>query len=294
VSAFRNRLQRLDWMGPDTRGEAIRKLDTYVIKIGYPEHSRDYAALVIADDDLAGNVRRAAAFDWSFQLRRLSSAVDRTEWLVTPQSNEMYNGNLNDIVFPAASLQAPLYDSNADEAVNYGALGAIIGHELTHGFDDYGRELDASHALRDWWSKEDDAEFKRRAQRLVAQFSAYRPIPTDAQVHVKGEFTLGENIADLGGLSLALDAYHASLKGKPAPVIDGFTGEQRVFLGWAQGNRGKATNDYLKKQVVTDPHSPDKFRVNGVVRNMDAWYSAFSVGPGNLLYLAPEDRVRIW
>ncbi len=294
VSAFRNRLQRLDWMGSETKREAIRKLDTYVIKIGYPEHSRDYASLVIADDDLAGNVRRAGAFDWSFQLRRLASAVDRTEWLVTPQSDEMYNGNFNDIVFPAASLQAPLYDPNADEAVNYGALGAIIGHELTHGFDDHGRKLDASHVLRDWWSKDDDAEFRRRAQRLVAQFSAYRPIPTDAQVHVKGELTLGENIADLGGLSLAIDAYHASLKGKPAPVMDGFTGEQRVFLGWAQANRGKATEDFLRKQVVTDPHSPDKFRVNGVVRNMDAWYSAFSVGPGDLLYLAPEDRVRIW
>jgi len=294
VSAFRSRLQRLDWMGSDTKREAIRKLDTYVIKIGYPEHSRDYASLVIADDDLAGNVRRAGAFDWSFRVRRLPSAVDRTEWLETPQSDEMYNGNFNDIVFPAASLQAPLYDPNADEAVNYGALGAIIGHELTHGFDDHGRKLDASQMLRDWWSKQDDAEFKARARRLVAQFSAYHPIPSDAQVHVNGELTLGENIADLGGLSLAIDAYRASLKGKAAPVIDGFTGEQRVFLGWAQGNRGKATDDFLRKQVVTDPHSPDKFRVNGVVRNMDAWYSAFSVGPGDLLYLAPEDRVRIW
>jgi putative endopeptidase len=198
---------------------------------------------------------------------------------------------LRDIVFPAGILQAPIFDANADPAINYGAIGGVIGHEMTHGFDDQGRQIDAEGALRDWWTKEDAEQFKARAKRLGAQYSQFQPLPG---VHVNGDLTMGENIADLGGLTLALDAYHASLKGKPAPVIDGLSGDQRVFLGWAQAWRGKVTDDYVKKQVVSDPHSPRQFRVNGVVRNIDGWYGSFSVKPGEKLYVAPDQRVHIW
>jgi putative endopeptidase len=294
VGAYRSRLEKLDWMGPGTKAEALRKLDTYVIKVGYPEHARDYSALIIIDDDLVGNVARAAAADWTFDVRRLPGAVDRTDWAMTPQTNDAYNGNLRDIVFPAGILQAPIFDPDADPAINYGAAGGVIGHELTHGFDDQGRKIDETGALRDWWSKDDAAKFEARAQALAAQYDAFRPIAADGTVHINGELTLGENIADLGGLTLALDAYRASLGDAPAPVIDGLSGEQRVFLGWAQAWRGKATDDFVKRQLASDPHSPRKFRVNGVVRNIDAWYRAFGVQPGDALYVAPENRVRIW
>ena len=294
LNAYRSRLEKLDWMGPDTKAEALRKLDTYVIKVGYPEHLRDYSSLVITDDDLVGNVARAAAADWTFNVKRLPGPVERSDWAMTPQTNDAYNGNLRDIVFPAGILQAPMFDPDADPAINYGAAGAVIGHELTHGFDDQGRKIDETGALRDWWSKGDAAQFDARAQALVAQYDAFHPVAADPGVHVSGELTLGENIADLGGLTLALDAYRASLGGEPAPVIDGLSGEQRVFLGWAQAWRGKATDDFLKRQVASDPHSPRKFRVNGVVRNIDAWYRAFGVKPGDALYVAPENRVRIW
>jgi putative endopeptidase len=238
-----------------------------------------------------GDVRRAGAGDWAFYVGRYNGPVDRTDWIMTPQTNDAYNGSLRDIVFPAGILQAPIFDANADAAINYGAVGGVIGHELTHGFDDEGRKIDASGALRDWWTKDDAAKFEARAKMLGAQYSSYEPVPG---AHVKGALTMGENIADLGGLTLALDAYHASLGGKPAPVIDGLTGEQRVFLGWAQAWRGKVTDAYVRKQVVSDPHSPRQFRVNGVVRNIDAWYASFGVKPGQKLYVAPKDRVRIW
>jgi len=292
--AYHKRLERLDWMGPDTKAEALRKLDSYVVKVGYPDHPRDYSALVIADDDLVGNVRRAAAADWAFYVNRLPGAVDRSDWGMTPQTVDAYNGNLRDIAFPAGILQAPIFDPEADPAVNYGAVGGVIGHELTHGFDDQGRKIDAAGTLRDWWTQDDAAKFEARAQRLAAQYGAFKPIAKEPDLHVNGELTLGENIADLGGVTLALEAYRASLGGKPAPVIDGMTGEQRVFLGWAQTWRGKATDDYVKMQVTSDPHSPDAFRVNGVVRNIDAWYSDFAIQAGDALYVAPEDRVRIW
>ncbi len=290
-AAYRVRIEKLDWMAPETKAEALKKLDTYTIKVGYPDHPRDYSALVITDDDLTGNVRRAGAADWAFYTGRLFGPVDRSDWGMTPQTNDAYNGSLRDIVFPAGILQAPMFDANADPAVNYGAIGGVIGHELTHGFDDQGRKLDAAGALRDWWTKEDAAKFEARAKKLGEQYSQFEPIPG---VHVNGELTMGENIADLGGLLLALDAYHASLGGKAAPVIDGITGDQRVFLGWAQAWRGKVTDDYVRRQVVSDPHSPRQFRVNGVVRNIDAWYTSFEVQPGERLYVAPDARVRIW
>jgi putative endopeptidase len=291
LAAYRVRLQNLDWMSDATKAEAIKKLDTYTIKVGYPDHPRDYARLTVLDDDLIGNVRRAGAFDWAFYLGRYNGPVDHSDWLMTPQTNDAYNGSLRDIVFPAGILQAPIFDANADPAINYGAVGGVIGHELTHGFDDQGRKIDADGKLRDWWTKDDAAKFEARAKVLGAQYSAFEPLPG---VHVNGDLTMGENIADLGGVTLALDAYHASLKGRRARKIDGFTGDQRVFLGWAQAWRGKVSDDYLRKQVVSDPHSPRQFRVNGPVRNIDAWYDAFDVDKDNKLYIAPENRVHIW
>ena len=291
TQAFHARIEQLDWMGPATRAEALKKLDTYTIKVGYPDHPRDYAGVVVRGDDLVGNVRRAAAADWTHQTGRLFGPVDRSAWGMTPQTNDAYNGSLRDIVFPAGILQAPMFDANADPAINYGAVGGIIGHELTHGFDDEGRKIDAAGVLRDWWTAEDAARFEARAKMLAAQYSAFEPLPG---LHVNGELTLGENIADLGGLTVALDAYRASLHGAPAPVIDGLTGDQRVFLGWAQAWRGKVTDDFVRKQVVSDPHSPRRFRVIGPVRNIDAWYEAFGVKAGDATYIAPEQRVRIW
>jgi putative endopeptidase len=290
-TAYHARIEKLDWMGAATRQEALRKLDTYAIKVGYPDHPRDYSKLAIRDDDLIGNVRSCARADWAFQIGRFAGAVDRSDWSMTPQTNDAYNGSLRDIVFPAAILQPPMFDANADPAINYGAIGGVIGHELTHGFDDQGRKIDADGALRDWWTEEDAKKFEARAKQLGAQYSAFEPLPG---VHVNGDLTMGENIADLGGLTLALDAYHASLKGKPAPVLDGLSGDQRVFLGWAQAWRGKVSDNYVKRQVVSDPHSPRQYRVNGVVRNLDAWYAAFGVKAGEKLYVAPEQRVRIW
>jgi putative endopeptidase len=290
-TAMRARLERLDWMGPATKLEALKKLDTYQIKVGYPDHPRDYSALVIRSDDLIGNVRRTAEGDWRFYSSRLKGPVDRSDWSMTPQTNDAYNGSLRDIVFPAGILQPPQFDPAADPAVNYGAIGGVIGHELTHGFDDEGRKLDSSGALRDWWTPADAAAFEAKAKMLGAQYSSYRPV---SGAHINGELTMGENIADLGGLNVALEAYHHSLNGKPAAVIDGFSGDQRVFLGWAQAWRGKVREDYLRKQVASDPHSPRAFRVIGPTRNIDDWYEAFGVKPGEAYYLAPEQRVRIW
>ncbi|MES2296129.1 MAG: M13 family metallopeptidase [Pseudomonadota bacterium] len=289
--AYRKRIEQLDWMDTSTKQEALKKLDTYTIKVGYPDHARDYRALRVDRLDLIGNVRRAAAADWAFYSGRFNGPVDKSDWSMTPQTNNAYNGSLRDIVFPAGILQAPIFDVNADPAINYGATGGIIGHELTHGFDDQGRTIDASGALRDWWTAKDAATFAARAAVLGAQYSKFEPVPG---AKINGELTMGENIADLGGLTLALDAYRASLKGQPAPVLDGLTGDQRVFLGWAQAWRGKANDAYVRKQVVSDPHSPRQFRVDGPVRNIDAWYDAFGVKPGDALYVAPADRVRIW
>jgi putative endopeptidase len=290
-AAYRARIEALDWMSPATKKEALKKLDTYAIKVGYPDKPRDYSNVTITDDDLVGNVQRAAVADWAFYVRRMNGPVDRQDWLMTPQTNNAYNGSLRDIVFPAGILQPPIFDPNADPAINYGAIGAIIGHELTHGFDDQGRKLDSAGALRDWWTAQDAKTFEARSKVLGAQYSQFEPLPG---VHINGDLTMGENIADLGGVILALEAYRTSLHGQPAPVLDGYTGDQRVFIGWAQAWRGKLRDDALRRQAVSDPHSARRFRVIGPVRNIDAWYDAFGVKPGDKYYLPPEQRVRIW
>ena len=291
-AAFKGRIERIDWMAPATRAAALDKLAKYNVKIGYPAKWRDYSKLVIRPDDLAGDIIRSGAFEWDFQVGRLGKPVDRAEWGMTPQTVNAYNDPvMNEVVFPAAILQPPFFDPDADPAINYGAIGGVIGHEMTHGFDDQGRKYDASGKLQTWWGEADIKAFEGRAAKLGAQYSAFEPLPG---AKVNGELTMGENIADLGGLLLGLDAYHLSLGGKPAPVIDGLTGDQRVFLGWAQVWREKRRDDSLRQQVVVDPHSPAQFRVNGVVRNVDAWYAAFDVKPGDKLYVAPADRVRIW
>jgi putative endopeptidase len=246
---------------------------------------------VVRDDDLVGNVRRAAAADYAFYLGRSDGPVDRSDWGMTPQTVDAYNGGLRDVVFPAAILQATEFDAGADAAVNFGAIGMVIGHELTHGFDDQGRKLDASGNLRDWWTEADASAFKARAAVLGAQYASYEPVPG---LHINPELTMGENIADLGGLAIALDAYHASLNNEPAPIIDGLTGDQRFFLAFAQSWRGIAREDYIRKMTIGDPHSYRIFRVNGVVRNTDAWYQAFGVQPTDKLYLEPANRARIW
>ena len=291
MTAYHKRIEHLDWMSPATKAEALKKLDTYSVKVGYPDTPRDYSNLVIRRDDLVGNVRRAAAADWQFYVDRSKGPVDKADWLMTPQTNDAYNGSLRDIVFPAGILQAPIFDANADPAYNYGAIGGVIGHELTHGFDDQGRTIDAAGALRDWWTPKDAAEFKRRAKILGDQYAQFEPVPG---VHIKPDLTMGENIADLGGLTLGLDAYHESLHGRPAPVVDGFTGDQRVFLGWAQAWAGKMTPEAIRNLTTSDPHSYRKYRVNGVVRNIDAWYAAFGVKPGDAMYIPPAKRARIW
>jgi len=289
--AFRTRIEALDWMAPSTRAEALKKLDTYVVKVGYPDHPRDYGAVVIRRDDLLGDVRAAAAADWAFYVGRSDGPVDRSDWAMTPQTVDAYNGSLRDIIFPAAILQAPNFDPNADLAVNYGAIGAVIGHEMTHGFDDQGRTIDATGALRDWWTPADAAAFKARAAVLGAQYATYEPVPG---LHINPDLTMGENLADLGGLEIALTAYHTALNGKAAPVIDGLTGDQRLFLAYAQCWRGKAREDAIRRLTVSDPHSYRKFRVDGVVRNVDGWYDAFGVKPGDALWVAPAERARIW
>src|SRR5438067_2186027 len=289
--AMHERIKGLDWMGEATKAQALKKLDTYNIKVGYPDKPRDYSGVEIRDDDLIGNVRRAAVADWAFYLQRLPGPVDMSDWGMTPQTNDAYNGSLRDIVFPAGILQPPMFDANADPAVNYGPIRAVIGHELTHGFDDQGRKFDAEGKLNDWWTAEDAKTFEARAKVLGDQYSKFEPLPG---AKVNGELTMGENIADLGGVVIALDAYRASLKGKAAPVIDGLTGEQRVFLGWAQAWRGKVRDDALRRQAVSDPHSPRQYRVNGVMRNIDAWYDAFKVKPEEKLFVDPKARVRIW
>ena len=290
--AFRHRIENLAWMSPATKAEALKKLAGYTVKIGYPDHFRDYSSLVIRADDLAGDVERSDAFEWARQVRRLNSPVDKSEWGMTPQTVNAYNNPVwNEVVFPAAILQPPFFDPDADPAINYGAIGGVIGHEMTHGFDDEGRKFDSTGRLRDWWTPEDAKRFKARASRLQAQYDTYSPLPG---AHVNGKLTEGENIADSGGINLGLDAYHAFLNGRPAPTVGGYTGDQRVFLGWAQVWRGKTRDDALRQRLVVDPHSPEMFRVNGVVRNVDAWYSAFGVQPGQALYLAPDQRAHIW
>jgi putative endopeptidase len=290
--ALGQRIDRLDWMSAPTKAKAREKLAKFSVKIGYPEKWRDYSSLQISPTDLYGDMERSVAFSWRRDVARLDKPVDRTEWFMTPQTvNAYYNPTMNEIVFPAAILQPPFFDPDADPAINYGGIGGVIGHEMTHGFDDQGRKSDGDGKLSEWWTPEDAKKFEAAAKGLGTQYSAFEPLPG---AKVNGDLTMGENIADLGGLLLALDAYKLSLKGKPAPVIDGLTGEQRVFYGWAQVWREKQRDDARRQQLVTDPHSPSMYRVNGVVRNIDAWYRAFGVKPGDKLYVPPEQRVRIW
>ena len=291
-AAFRAHIDGLTWMGSATKAEAQRKLANYDVQIGYPKKWRDYAALEIRPDDLYGDVERSQSFEWRRVVNRLNQPVDKDEWGMTPQTVNAYNNPVfNEVVFPAAILQPPFFDPAADPAINYGAIGGVIGHEMTHGFDDQGRKFDSSGRLRDWWTAEDAARFNERAKRLGSQYTAMEPLPG---LHIKGDLTMGENIADLGGLTLGLAAYHASLHGRPAPVVGGYTGDQRVFLGWAQVWREKEREDTLRQQIVSDPHSPPTARVNGVMRNIDGWYAAYGIKPGDKLYTAPADRVHIW
>jgi predicted metalloendopeptidase len=292
LEAFHVSIDELEWMSPATKVEAQKKLAAFTVKIGYPSKWKDYSALVISKDDLVGNALRSAAVEHARAVGKLGTPVDRTEWLMTPQTvNAYYYPPMNEIVFPAAILHPPFFNVAADDATNYGAIGAVIGHEISHGFDDQGRKYDGQGNLRDWWTEEDAERFSQRAARLVAQYSGYSPLDG---MNVNGELTLGENIGDLSGLAVAYKAYQLSLHGAPAPVIDGFTGEQRFFMGWSQVWRRKYREEDLRSRLMTDPHSPSEFRCNGIVTNMNEFYRAFDVKTGDKLYRAPEERVEIW
>jgi putative endopeptidase len=295
--AMGQRLDALEWMSAETKAKAKAKLATYNPKIGYPNKWRDYSSLQVVAGDAVGNDERAAAFEYNRHLAKLGQPIDRDEWAMTPMMvNAYYNPGLNEIVFPAAILQPPFFDPNADDAVNYGGIGAVIGHEISHGFDDQGSAYDATGKLENWWTKADAAKFKKATDKLVAQYNAYCPIPAKdgkpAQC-VNGKLTLGENIADLAGLTIAYNGYQLSLGGKPAPTLDGTTGDQRFFLGWAQVWRRSYREQELATRLITDSHSPSEERA-AVVRNIDAWYEAFKPVKGEALFLAPEQRVKIW
>jgi putative endopeptidase len=290
--AFEKRIETRDWMGDGTKKQALEKLSMFTTKIGYPDKWKDYTALNITPDSISANLVAASEFEYNRELNRVDDPVDRGEWHMTPQTiNAYYNPTMNEIVFPAAILQPPFFNMAADDAVNYGAIGAVIGHELSHGFDDKGSEYDGKGNLRQWWTQEDRTEFERRAAGLVGQYNGFKPVE---DMSVNGELTLGENIGDLGGLSVAYEAYRLSLGNDPAPVIDGLTGDQRFFLGWSQIWRRLYREPELRRRLIVDPHSPSEYRVNGIVRNMDAWYDAFDIQAESPLYLKPEDRVRIW
>jgi putative endopeptidase len=292
LAAYRERIANLEWMSPETRMVALRKAETVRVKIGYPDKWRDYSALDIRPGDAYGNRKRAGMWDWNRQASRLANKTDKSEWGLAPQIvNAQYNPVWNDISFPAAILQAPFFDPNADAAINYGGIGGVIGHEMGHGYDDQGAKSDENGVLRSWWKKEDEERFAVKVKALAGQYSKFQPLPG---LYVNGDFTSGENIGDLGGLSVSRHAYQLSLKGKTPAVLDGFTGDQRVFLGWCQVWRTNIRDERLRAQVTADVHSPAEFRCNGVVRNIDGWYDAFGVKPENKLYLKPEERVRIW
>lgn len=292
LEAYKQSITTLDWMTPDTKKEALAKLAKFTTKIGYPDKFRSYAGLEIKPGDLVGNAERAVRFELDFQTAKLGKPVDRGLWLMTPQTvNAYYNPVQNEIVFPAAILQPPFFNFKADDAVNYGGIGAVIGHEIGHGFDDQGRHYDGDGKLRDWWTKADATEFDKRAKMLVAQFNAFEPLPG---LHVDGQLTLGENIGDLGGLSIAFKAYKISLGGKPSTTIDGLTGEQRVFMGWTQAWREKYRDEYLRVIVTSNEHAPSMYRGSNPLTNIDAFDDAFGVKPGDRMFRKPEERVRIW
>ena len=290
--AYKESIDTLEWMSPETKKEAQAKLAKFTPKIGYPDKWRDYSALAVRDGDLVGNVMRASTFAYNRNINKLGKPIDRSEWGMTPQTvNAYYRSTTNEIVFPAAILQPPFFDMRADDAVNYGAIGAVIGHEIGHGFDDKGSQSDGDGNLRDWWTEQDRSAFKARTDKLVKQYNGFAPLPG---YNVNGELTLGENIGDNAGLSIAHKAYKLSLKGQPAPVIDGLTGDQRFFMGFGQVWRSKMREAQQINQVKTDPHSPGQFRANGTVMNMPGFYEAFGVKEGDKMYLAPQERVTIW
>ena len=292
LAAFKQSITDIDWMGAETKKQAQGKLATFMPKIGYPDKWRDYSALTVKRDDLVGNIKRSRAFKHQTEVAKLGKPIDRAEWGMTPQTvNAYYNPLLNEIVFPASILQPPFFDMNADDAANYGGIGAVIGHEIGHGFDDQGSGFDGDGNLRDWWTDADRAGFKQRTAMLVKQYGAYTPLPGYS---VNGELTLGENIGDNSGLAIAYKAYKLSLGGKPAPVINGLTGDQRFFMGWAQVWRVKMREQAQIVQVKTDPHSPGQYRANGTLMNQPAFYEAFGVKEGDKMYLPPKERVSIW
>ncbi|MGN6334456.1 M13-type metalloendopeptidase, partial [Mycobacterium sp.] len=278
-----------------TRERALAKLEKFTAKVGYPPKWRDYSALVIDRGDLYGNYLRGSAVNHDRELAKLGGPVAKDEWFMTPQTvNAYYNPGMNEIVFPAAILQPPFFDAEADDAANYGGIGAVIGHEIGHGFDDQGAKYDGDGNLVDWWTDADRTEFGLRTKALIEQYDTYTPRELGSGHHVNGAFTVGENIGDLGGLSIALLAYQLSLNGRPAPVIDGLTGVQRVFYGWAQVWRTKSRDAEAIRRLAVDPHSPPEFRCNGVLRNMDAFYDAFDGADAGALFLEPNRRVKIW
>lgn len=290
--AFREGIEDLEWMSPETRAQAQAKLAKFNVKIGYPEEWENYSALTVREDDLVGNEMRANQFVFEDMVEKLGEPIDRGEWGMTPQTvNAYYSSTMNEIVFPAAILQPPFFNPEADDAVNYGAIGAVIGHEISHGFDDQGRRSDGEGNLRDWWTEADNTAFQQRANALAGQYDAFSPVEG---LNVNGNLTLGENIGDLSGLAVAYKAYKQSLNGSPAPVIDGLTGDQRFFMGWAQIWRRLNRDEALRQQLLTDPHSPSEYRVNGVLRNMPEFYQAFGIEEGDGMYLPPEKRVEIW
>jgi putative endopeptidase len=294
VEAYRQSIRSLPWMGEETRERALDKLGKFTPKIGFPVKWRDYSALEVDPTDLVGNVRAAALFEFHRELGKIGKPLDRDEWFMTPQTiNAYYNPGFNEIVVPAAILQYPFFDAGRDAAANYGAIGAVIGHEIGHGFDDQGSKFDGDGRLQDWWTADDRAAFEKRTANLIAQYDALAP----AQVpdhHVNGALTIGENIGDLGGLGIAWKAYLLSLDGQEPPVIDGLTGAERFFLSWAQAWQQKGRDAEVIRLLAIDPHAPNEFRCNQIVRNIDAFYETFGVSEGDALWLAPEERVTIW
>jgi putative endopeptidase len=291
-AAYKANIEKLEWMGPATRTKALEKLASLRVKIAYPDKWKDYSSMAIVPGDLFANARAADLWSWRYDVGKLGKPVDKDEWLMTPQTvNAYYYPPTNEITFPAAILQPPYFDPHADDAVNYGGIGAVIGHEIGHAFDDQGRLYDATGALKDWWTKADDASFNKRSSTLVSQYGAFEVLPG---LKMNGQLTLGENIGDLGGLGVAYQAYRQSLGSKDAPVIAGLSGDQRFFLAYAQAWRSKHRDEALRSLVLSNPHAPPLMRVNGVVRNVDAWYAAFNVQSGDKLYLPPEQRVKIW
>jgi predicted metalloendopeptidase len=292
LKAYDQEFDTLDWMSAETRKAAKEKLAKFGVKVGYPDQWRDYSALEVKADELVGNATRAARFEYTRNINKLGKPIDRKEWGMTPQTvNAYYNPEMNEIVFPAAILQPPFFNVAAEDAVNYGGIGAVIGHEISHGFDDQGSQYDGDGNLRNWWTGKDRKNFEARAASLAAQYDGYEPVPG---YKLNGKFTLGENIADLGGLTLAHKAYQLSLGGNPAPVIDGLTGDQRLFMGWAQVWRRNYREENLINRIKTDPHSPSEFRANGTAVNVPAFYQAFGVKPGDKLFRSADQQIKIW